>query len=95
MKQKTRFKKFGNIGIGQYIGPWMADISVSASKKPYRSISSQQCEKTRFETVLPRHGWCTVSPFGSNLLQCTKAILSLLFLVEILLWLWTVLFGLN
>jgi len=40
MKQKTRFKNFGNIGIGQYIGLWMADISVSASKKPYRSISS-------------------------------------------------------
>ena len=31
MKQKTRFKSFGNIS---------ADISVSASKKPYRSISS-------------------------------------------------------
>jgi len=30
MKQKTRFINFGNIGIGQYISPWMADISVSA-----------------------------------------------------------------
>jgi len=29
MKQKTRFKK-RNIGIG----PWMADVWVSASKKP-------------------------------------------------------------
>jgi len=36
MKQKTRFKNFGNIGVG----PRMADISVSASKKPYRSISN-------------------------------------------------------
>jgi len=34
MKQKKRFKNFGNIGIG----PWMADISVSASKKPYPRI---------------------------------------------------------
>jgi len=39
MKQKTRFKNFGNIGIGQHIGPWMVDILVSASKKPYRLIS--------------------------------------------------------
>jgi len=38
MKQKTRFKNFGN--IGRYISPWMANISVLASKKPYRSISS-------------------------------------------------------
>jgi len=40
MKQKTRFKNFGNIGIGRYIDPWMADISVSASKKLYQSISA-------------------------------------------------------
>jgi len=33
MKQNTRFKDFGNIG------PWMADISVSAPKKTYRPIS--------------------------------------------------------
>ena len=32
MKQKTRFKNFVNIGIGRYIGPWMADISVLALK---------------------------------------------------------------
>jgi len=38
MKQKTRFKNFGNIGIGRYISPWMANILVSASKKPYWSI---------------------------------------------------------
>jgi len=41
MKQKTEFKYFGNISIGRCISPWMADISVSASKKPYRSISNQ------------------------------------------------------
>jgi len=36
MEQKTRFKNFGNISIG----PWMVDVSVSASKKPYQLISS-------------------------------------------------------
>jgi len=40
MKQKTRFTNFGNIGIGRYISLWMADISVSASKKPHQSIST-------------------------------------------------------
>jgi len=30
MKQKTRFKNFGNIGIGWCISPWIADISVLA-----------------------------------------------------------------
>jgi len=45
MKQKTIFKIFGNIGIGRYTGPWMADISVSASKKPYRSISTQKMKR--------------------------------------------------
>jgi len=40
MKQKTRFKNFVNISIGRYIGPWMADILVSAWKKTYRSISN-------------------------------------------------------
>jgi len=34
MKQKLRFKTFGNI-----VGPWMADISASAPRKPCRSIS--------------------------------------------------------
>jgi len=37
MKQKTRFKNFGNIGIGS----WMANILVSTSKKPYRSIATE------------------------------------------------------
>jgi len=40
MKQKTRFKNFGNIGLCRYIGPWMANILVSASKKSYWSIFS-------------------------------------------------------
>jgi len=40
MKQKTKFKNLGNISIGRYISPRMADISASASKKTYWSISS-------------------------------------------------------
>jgi len=59
MKQKTRFKNFGNIGIGRYISPSKADISVSASKKPYRSISriklwnvvTPVCKKIDLQTI--------------------------------------------
>jgi len=45
MKHKRTFKNFGNIGLSvSAIGPWMADISVSvsASRKPYRSISNNK-----------------------------------------------------
>jgi len=42
MKHK-RFTNFVYIGIVRYIGPWMADISVSASKKSYQSISTSDC----------------------------------------------------
>jgi len=42
VKQKTRFKIFGNIIYQNWaISPWMDNISVSATKKPYRSISNK------------------------------------------------------
>jgi len=50
MKQRTRFKNFGNIGIS----PWMADISlsVSAKKKTYDIWVD-----LKLSPKLPNHLW--------------------------------------